>query len=103
MKMMQGMHGAKPMNDPGGMMGPGMGMQGGKMMGGPPAGKMAVPQGGMAGGPPAVMMEMMDRQRMMEQRMGMMQMMMDQMMQNQAAMEDTRIIRKRRHEHTKMK
>ena len=95
MKMMQDMHGGNPMMGKGGMMGQGMGMSGGKMMGGQQADKMAAPQGGM--------MEMMDRQQMMEQRMGMMQMMMDQLIQNQAASEETRMIRDRRHDHRKMK
>jgi hypothetical protein len=43
-------------------------------------------------------MDMMDRQQMMEKRMDMMQMMMDQMMQNQAAVEETKKIRIRRHD-----
>ena len=96
MKMMQGMHGGKP------MMGQGMGMPGGKMMGGQPRDRVAAPQGGMMGGQQAGMMEMMDRQQMMQQRMDMMQMMMDQMMQNQAAIEETRMIREQRHDHRKM-
>jgi hypothetical protein len=41
--------------------------------------------------------------QMMEQRMDMMQMMMDQMLQNQAASEETRMIRERLHDHSKMK
>ena len=131
MKMMQDMHGGKPMLGPGGMMGQGMGMPGGKMMGGqqgkqmaPPQGgmpgqgmgmsggkmmggqqgnQMAPPQGGMPGGQQAGMMEMMNNQQMMQQRMDMMQMMMDQMMQNQAATEETRKLRERRHDHRKTK
>jgi hypothetical protein len=39
----------------------------------------------------------------MEQRMDMMQKMMDQMLQNQAATEETRMIRDRRHDHSKTK
>jgi hypothetical protein len=56
---------------------------------------MAAPQGGMTGGRPAAMVEIMNRQRMVDQRMD--------MMQNQAAMEETRMIRDRRHDHRKMK
>lgn len=96
-EMMQMMHGGKP------MMGQGMGMQGGKMMGGQQGDKMAASQGSMMGDQQAGMMEMMNRQQMMQQRMDMMQMMMDQMMQNQAAIEETRMIRDRRHDHRKMK
>jgi hypothetical protein len=100
MKMMrQNMHGGNPIMGQGGMMGPGMGMHGGKMLGNLQRDKMTASQGGM----PADMMEMMKRQQMMEQRMDMMQMMMDQMMQNQAAMEETRMIQKRRHDHRKTK
>ena len=95
MKMMQGMHGGKSMMGPGGMMGQGMDMHGGKMMGGQQGDQMAAPQGSK--------MEMMNRQQMMEQRMDMMQMMMDQMMQNQAANEETRMIRERRYDHRKTK
>jgi hypothetical protein len=87
MKMMQGMHGGKPMKGADGMMGQGMEMPGGKKM------------DGQKGG----MMEMMSNQKMMEKRMDMMQLMMDQMMQNQAAVEETRMIRDRRHDHRKMK
>ena len=66
-----------------------------KMMGGQQDDKVTAPQGGM--------MEMMSNQQMMKKRMDMMQMMMDQMMQSQAAGEETRMIRERRHDHRKMK
>jgi hypothetical protein len=56
---------------------------------------MAAPQGGMTGGRPAAMMEIMNRQSMVDQRMD--------MMQNQAAMEETRMIRHLRHDHSTMK
>ena len=95
MKMMQGMHGGKSMM--------GQGMTGGKMMGGQQGDNVAAPQGGMKGGQQAGMMEMMNRQQMMEQRMDMMQMMMNQMVQDQAAREETRKIRERRHDHRKTK
>jgi len=124
MKMMQSMHGGKPMMGQGGMMDQGMGLKGGKMMGGQQGDKKSAPQGGMmgqdmgmqgkpggrmmGGGPQSDMMgmrmmEMMDRQQMMEQRMDMMQMMMDQMIENRAASEETRMIRERRHDHRKTK
>lgn len=103
MKMMQDMHGDKPMMGPGGMMGQGMGMQGGGMMGGQQSDKKAASQGGMTGEQQPGMMEMMNRQQMMEQRMVMMQKMMDQMLQNQAATEETRMLRDRRHDHSKTK
>lgn len=45
------------------------------------------------GAMPGGMMDMMNRQQMMEQRMDVMQMMMGQMIQNQAAMEETRYAR----------
>jgi hypothetical protein len=64
---------------------------------------MAAPKGRMTGGRLAAMMEIMNRQRTVDQRMDMMQMMMDQMMQNQAAMEETRMIRHLRHDHSTMK
>ncbi|MGB7932356.1 MAG: hypothetical protein WCH04_09030 [Gammaproteobacteria bacterium] len=103
MKMMQDMHGDKPMMGPGGMMGQGMRMQGGGMTGGQQGDKRAASQGGMTGEQQPGMMEMMNRQQMMEQRMDMLQMLMDQMLQNQAAMEETRTIRDRRHDHSKTK
>ena len=103
MKMMQDMHGDKSMMGAGGMMGQGMGMQGGGMMGGQQGDKRAASQGVMTGEQQSGMMEMMNRQQMMEQRMDMMQMMMDQMMQNQAATGETRMIRDRRHDHSKTK
>lgn len=102
-KMMGGQQGDKMAAPQGGMMGQGMGMQGGKMMGGQQGDKMAAPQGNMMGGQQAGMMDMMNRQQTMEQRMDMMQMMIDQMMQNQAAIEETRVIRDRLHDHRKMK
>jgi hypothetical protein len=71
--MMQHMHGGKPITGQGGMKGPGDG------------------PGGMMTGDPQGMMQMM------EQRRDMMQKMMDQMMQNQAAMEETRMMRDRHH------
>lgn len=84
--MMKTMHG---MRDEQSKMGQGMGMRGGKMMGGQQGDKMAAPQGGM--------MEMMNHQKMLEHRMDIMEMMMDQMMQNQAASEKTRKYRKWRY------
>ena len=102
MKMMQEMHQGKSMMGQSSMMGKGMAMQGGKMMGGQMEGKNPAPQAGMSGDQPAGMMEMMHRQKMMDQRMDMMQMMMDQMIQNQAARDGTRKIQTRGHDHRKI-
>ena len=95
MKMMHGMREQQSMMGKGGMMGKGMGMPGGKMMGGQQGDTMAAPQGGMV--------EMMNRQKMLEHRLDIMEMMMEQMMQNQAASEKTRKYRKWRYNRFKDK